>query len=185
MAIVGYARVSTRGQSYETQAIRLNAKGAEKIFSEKGSGQDGHRPELARCLEYLRDGDTLIVTKLDRLARSTSDLYRIMSALTEKNVGFKVLDDEFVDTTTRTGKLVLGVLALIAEFETDIRKERQLEGIAKAKTEGRIGGRPRIIDNSKRASIGELRSQGLSIRKIATEVGLSKTSVQKALSADN
>ncbi|TGT56612.1 recombinase family protein [Mesorhizobium sp. M00.F.Ca.ET.170.01.1.1] len=181
MAVIGYARVSTSGQGYETQVTRLEAHGAEKIFSEKKSGLDGKRPGLAQCLEYVREGDTLLVTKLDRLARSTADLYRIVTDLTEKGVAFKVLDDSLVDTTTRTGKLVLGILALIAEFETDIRRERQMEGIAKAKADGRIGGRPKVIDEAMELRISELRQGGLSIRKIAAEVGLSKASVQKVL----
>ncbi len=181
MAIVGYARVSSRGQDYDTQVSRLSASGAEKIFSEKKSGLDGKRPELARCIEYVREGDTLLVTKLDRLARSTADLYRIVTELGDKGVSFKVLDDPLVDTTSRTGKLVMGVLALIAEFEADIRKERQMEGIAKAKAEGRVGGRPKVIDEGMMTKIRDLRSGNLSIRKIAAEVGLSKASVQKAL----
>jgi DNA invertase Pin-like site-specific DNA recombinase len=97
------------------------------------SGVDAGRPELKRCLEYLREGDTLLVSKIDRLARSTSDLYRIVSLLAEKGVSFKVIDDPSVDTSSRTGKLVMGMLALIAEFENDIRRERQMDGIAKAK----------------------------------------------------
>ena len=182
MAVVGYARVSTSGQDYETQVERLKANGADKIFSEKKSGLDDKRPELLRCLEYVREGDTLIVTKLDRLARSTADLYRMVTELGEKGVAFKVLDDPLVDTTSRTGKLVMGVLALIAEFEADIRKERQMEGIARAKAEGRVGGRPKVIDSTMVARIVELRRGGnLSIRKIAAEVGLSKASVQKVL----
>ena len=85
---------------------------------------------------YLREGDTLVVTKLDRLARSTSDLYRIVSELTQRGVKFKVLDDPSIDTSSRTGKLVMGILALIAEFENDIRRERQQDGINKAKAAG-------------------------------------------------
>ncbi|RAZ78252.1 recombinase family protein [Mesorhizobium atlanticum] len=181
MAVVGYARVSTSGQDYATQVTRLNAEGADKIFSEKKSGVDGKRPELARCLDYVREGDTLLVTKLDRLARSTADLYRIVTHLSDKGVAFKVLDDNLVDTTTRTGKLVMGILALIAEFETDIRKERQMEGIAKAKAAGRVGGRPKTIDATMELRIVELRKHDLSIRRIAAEIGVSKASVQKVL----
>ncbi|KQU64843.1 resolvase [Aminobacter sp. DSM 101952] len=181
MAIVGYARVSTSGQDYETQVARLSAHGADKIFSEKKSGLDGKRPELSRCLEYIREGDALVVTKLDRLARSTADLYRIVSQLADKGVAFKVLDDDLVDTTTRTGKLVMGILALIAEFETDIRRERQMEGIARARAEGRMGGRPKMIDGAMEERIAELRQGNLSIRKIAAEIGVSKASVQKIL----
>jgi DNA invertase Pin-like site-specific DNA recombinase len=180
MTIVGYARVSTGQQDHSTQVERLKASGAEKVFSEKRSGLDGHRAELARCLEYVREGDTLVVTKLDRLARSTADLYRIVSGLQEKGVAFKVLDDGAVDTSTRTGKLVMGILALIAEFETAIRKERQMEGIAKAKAEGRTGGRPALLTDEVRQRIGHLRREGKSIRAIAAEVGLSKATVNKA-----
>lgn len=181
--LVGYARVSSTGQSYEAQVDRLHGAGAEKIFSEKRSGLDGKRDALRRCLDYVREGDTLVVTKLDRLARSTADLYRIVTALNEKGVAFRVLDDSQVDTTTRTGKLVMGILALIAEFEADIRRERQMEGIAKAKAEGRVGGRPRLVDDAVQAKIRKLRSDGLTVRQIAKEVGLSKSSVQKVLVA--
>src|SRR5689334_18109105 len=124
MAIVAYARVSTNQQDHGSQVERLKKAGADKVFSEKRSGLDGQRPELLRCLEYVRDGDILLVTKLDRLARSTSDLYAILRRLEDKGVAFKVLDDASVDTSTRTGKLVMGILALIAEFETEIRRER-------------------------------------------------------------
>jgi DNA invertase Pin-like site-specific DNA recombinase len=183
MTIVGYARVSSGQQSYETQVERLKGAGAIKIFTEKRSGLDGERTELGRCLDYVREGDTLVVTKLDRLARSTSDLYRIVTVLNDRGVAFKVLDDEAVDTSTRTGKLVLGILALIAEFETEIRRERQMEGIARAKAEGRVGGRPRQITPNVQEAIRKLRTDGLSIRKIAAEVGFSKASVQKVLAA--
>jgi DNA invertase Pin-like site-specific DNA recombinase len=119
--------------------------GCDKVFKEKRSGVDAGRPELRRCLEYLREGDTLLVTKIDRLARSTSDLYRIISQLAEKGVAFKVVDDPTIDTTSRTGKLVMGILALIAEFENDIRRERQMDGIAKAKERGtRFGRKPEL-----------------------------------------
>lgn len=183
MAVVGYARVSSTQQNYETQVERLKAAGAEKIFEEKKSGLDRERVELARCLDYVREGDVLLVTKLDRLARSTADLYAIITRLQAKGVGFKVLDDSAVDTTTRTGKLVMGILALIAEFETEIRKERQMEGIAKAKAEGRTGGRPRLLTDETVARVTQLRGDGLSIRKIAAEVGFSKATIQKLIEA--
>ena len=106
MATVGYARVSSVGQSLDVQLEKL--KGCDKVFKEKRSGVDTGRPALKQCLEFLRDGDTLLVTKIDRLARSTSDLYRIVSEFTERGVSFKVLDDPSIDTTSRTGKLVDG-----------------------------------------------------------------------------
>jgi DNA invertase Pin-like site-specific DNA recombinase len=140
---VGYARVSSTGQDLAVQLEKL--AGCDKIFKEKRSRVDTGRPELKRCLEYLREGDTLLVTKIDRLARSTSDLYRIISELADKGVAFKVTDDPTIDTASRTGKLVMGILALIAEFESDIRRERQMDGIAKAKERGtRFGRKPEL-----------------------------------------
>ena len=135
--------MSSTGQDLEVQFGKL--KDCNKVFKEKRSGVDAGRPELKRCLEYLREGDTLLVTKIDRLARSTSDLYRIISELAEKGVSFRVVDDPSIDTSSRTGKLVLGILALIAEFENDIRRERQMDGIAKAHDRGvRFGRKPRL-----------------------------------------
>src|SRR5262249_12797416 len=143
MTTVGYARVSSTGQDLEVQLEKLRT--CNKVFKEKRSGVDAGRPE--RCLEYLREGDTLVVTKLDRLARSTYDLYRIISQLAEKGVAFKVLDDPAIDTSSRTGKLVMGILALIAEFENDIRRERQMDGIKKAHERGvRFGRKPLLVD---------------------------------------
>lgn len=183
MAVVAYARVSTGQQDHAAQVDRLKAVGADKIFAEKRSGLDGDRPELTKCLEYVRDGDTLVVTKLDRLARSTSDLHRIVDGLTRKGVGFKVLDESAVDTTTRTGKFVMGILALIAEFETEIRRERQMEGIARAKAEGRTGGRPTLVTDAIRKAIVKKHKRGDSIRTIAAEVRLSKATVHKVVVA--
>jgi hypothetical protein len=108
------------------------------------------------------------------LARSTGDLYRIVTALQEKGVGFRVLDDPAVNTSSRTGQLVLGLLALMAEFETEIRRERQMEGIARAKAEGRVGGRPKKVTPDLEKRILKLRRDGSSIRSVAAEVGLSK-----------
>src|SRR5262245_21820277 len=180
--IIGYARVSSGGQDHTTQFDKLKAAGAEKIFQEKQSGLDKERPQLARCLEYVREGDVLIVTKLHRLARSAAHLHQIVETLDRKGVGFKVLDDPSLDTTTRTGKLVFGILASIAEFETALRKERQMEGIARAKAEGRTGGRPALVTQATMNEIRRLRNEEqLSIRKIAAQVGFSKATVQKEL----
>ena len=121
---------------------------------------DAGRPELKRCLEYLREGDTLLVTKIDRLARSTSDLYRIVSALAEKGAAFKVTDDPSIDTMSRTGKLVMGIIALIAEFEIDIRRERQMDGIAKAIERGVKFVRKRELTDERVKEIKTLREAG-------------------------
>ncbi len=134
-------------------------------------------------LEYLRDGDTLLVTKIDRLARSTSDLYRIISQLSEKGGSFKVLDDPAIDTTSRTGKLVMGILALIAEFENDIRRERQMDGIAKARDRGvRFGRKPLLVAETIK-KVRTLRKAGNAVPEIMQQTTLSKASVYRALSA--
>src|SRR6476646_1396758 len=140
MPIVGYARVSTTGQDLAVQLETLQTARCDKIFKEKRSGVDAGRPELKRCREYLREGDTLLVTKVDRLARSTSDFWTIIKELESKGASFRSLDDREVDTTSRNGRLLMSILSSIAEFETAIRHERQMEGIrraqAKAKKEG-------------------------------------------------
>src|SRR3990170_204838 len=174
MPTVGYARVSSTGQDLAVQLEKLEAAGCGKIFKENRSGVDAGRPELKRCLEYLREGDTLLVTKIDRLARSTSDLYRIIATLTEKGVAFKVTDDPTIDTTSRTGKLVLGILALIAEFENDIRRERQMDGIKKARERGiRFGRRPLLVSETIQ-QVRKLRKSGKTVPEIMRQMQLSK-----------
>jgi DNA invertase Pin-like site-specific DNA recombinase len=181
MTTVGYARVSSAGQDLAVQLEKL--KGCQKVFKEKRSGVDAGRPELNRCLEYLREGDTLLVTKIDRLARSTSDLYRIISQLAEKGVSFKVIDDPSIDTSSRTGKLVMGILALIAEFENDIRHERQMDGIGKARDRGvRFGRKPLLVTETIK-KVRKLRKAGKTVPEIMRQTSLSKASVYRALSA--
>ena len=180
MPTVGYARVSSTGQDLGVQLEKL--AGCDKVFKEKRSGVDAGRPELKRCLEYLREGDTLLVTKIDRLARSTSDLYRILSSLAEKGVCFKVIDDPSIDTTSRTGKLIMGILALIAEFENDIRRERQMDGIARAKDRGVRFGRKPELTPERIGQIKESREAGTTVPEIMRQMKLSKASVYRALS---
>jgi len=181
--MVGYARVSSTGQDLAIQLEKLAAAGVEleDVFKEKRTGTDRGRPQLQQCLAYVRKGDTLLVTKIDRLARSTSDLYGIVSQLKAKGVEFRVIDDPSIDTTSRTGKLVMGILALIAEFENDIRKERQLDGIAKAQERGvRFGAEPKLTDEIK-AQIRQLRQDGMTVPAIMKRTELSKASVYRAL----
>ena len=182
MAIVGYARVSSVGQSLEVQQGRLQAYGVDKLFEEKLSGVDAKRPKLKACLDYLREGDTLVVTKVDRLARSASDFHGILKMLSDKGAAFKALDDADADTTTRSGKLLLGLLALIAEFETEIRKERQVEGIAKAKARGVKFGRTLQVTPEKAAEVKAMR-ETMTVPEIIKTTGLSKASIYRALGA--
>jgi DNA invertase Pin-like site-specific DNA recombinase len=142
----GYARVSTIEQSNEIQIDQLTAAGCDKIFSEQKSGTNTeHRDQLAECLAYVREGDELVVVRLDRLARSTGDLLRIVETLEKKGVGFRCLLQP-IDTTTPHGRLFVTILAAMAAFETELRKERQMEGIAKAKATGIYKGRKPCVD---------------------------------------
>ena len=180
--LIGYARVSSTGQDHATQFERLKAHGCQKIYEEKQSGLDKDRPQLARALDKVREGDVLVVTKLDRLARSALHLHQIVDTLTAERAGLRVLDDSGIDTTSRSGKLLFGILASFAEFETALRKERQMEGIARAKAEGRTGGRPKKVDETE---IRRLRSEGLAVPQIVKQTGNSRAAVYRALGSAN
>jgi DNA invertase Pin-like site-specific DNA recombinase len=176
---IGYARVSSTGQSLEVQEDQLRAAGCDKLFSEKRSGTTmDWRQALEDAIEFAREGDTLLVTRLDRLARSGGDLQHIVSRLNAKGVGFRCLQQGAVDTTTGMGKLVLGILGAVAEFEADIRKERQLEGIAKAKAAGVYKGRKPSVDI---AAVKALKGSGKGPAEIAKELGIGRASVYRAL----
>ena len=178
--LVGYARVSTLDQDFTTQKDRLKSVGCKKIFSEKKSGvsQKG-RTALDDCEEYLREGDTLVITKIDRLARSARDLHNIVHSLESKGIALKVVDQN-IDTSTPTGKAFLGMLATFAEFETNIRKERQLEGIARAKEKGKYKGR-KATAQDKKPDMLKLLETGMTKPKIAKELGVSVASVYNVL----
>ncbi len=179
MTMVGYARVSSAGQSLEVQIDNLKNAGCKKVFSEKQSGASAtNRMALQEALEWLREDDTLVVTRLDRLARSGKDLHDIIHRLSGKQVGFQCLQQGAVDTTTSMGKLVLGILGAVAEFETDIRKERQREGIEKAKKRGVYKGRPASIDADK---VRELKAAGMGGAAIAKKMGIGRASVYRLL----
>nr|WP_166180072.1 recombinase family protein [Altererythrobacter segetis] len=181
--LVGYARVSSSGQSLDVQLEALKDAECEEIFAEKRTGTSTTgRTELNNALSFVRKGDTLVVTRLDRLARSAADLHRIVRQLTEKGVAFQCLQQSSIDTTTSTAKLLLGVLASIAEFEADIRRERQREGIERAKAAGVYKGRKPTVDA---AQVRALRNQGLGGTEIAKKLGIARASVYRALNAGN
>ena len=180
MAIVGYARVSSVGQSLDVQVEKLTEYGCEKIYKEKRSGTTADRPELKSSLDYVREGDTLVITKLDRLARSTFHLTQIVNGLEKKGVDFVVIDQQ-IDTSTPTGKLLFNVLASIAEFETQIRKERQVEGISKAKEKGvKFGAKPKLTETLIQ-EMSSKRKSGVLIKDLMSEYGLSKASVYRLI----
>ncbi|MDO6415945.1 recombinase family protein [Sphingomonas sp. BIUV-7] len=178
--LVGYARVSSSGQSLDVQEEALQEAGCEKVFAEKRSGSSvTGRSALADALDFVREGDVLMVTRLDRLARSAVDLHSIVARLSAKKVEFRCLQQGGMDTASSTGKLLLGMLASIAEFETDIRRERQREGIDRAKANGVYRGRKPSIDA---ALIRSLRDQGIGATEIAKQIGVGRASVYRVLS---
>lgn len=140
MATIGYARVSTTDQNLDAQLAQLQAAGCDRVYQEKESGAKADRPELTSMLDYARQGDTVVVCKLDRIARSTKHLLNIVDTLQDKGVTFKALNID-LDTSTATGKLMLTMLGAIATFEREMMLERQLEGIAQAKEAGVYKGR--------------------------------------------
>ena len=180
MAVIGYGRVSTTGQSLEIQETKLKDYGVDKIFVEKMSGTTATRPQLKACLEYVREGDTLVICKLDRLARSVSHLHSIVKDLDSRGVGFKVLD-QAIDTTTKEGRLMFSILASIAEFETELRAERTQEGRAAALAKGvKFGAKPKLTP----AQIEEMntkRAAGILIKDLMTEYKISKATVYRLL----
>ena len=181
MAVVGYARVSSVGQSLEVQQEKLVSYGVDKLFAEKLSGTTAARPELKSCLDYVREGDVLVITKLDRLARSTLHLHKIVNDLNERGVGFKVLDQS-IDTTTKEGRLLFSILASLAEFETELRAERTNEGRIAAMERGvKFGAKPKLTENQI-TEMKQKRSQGVLIKDLMNEYKLSKASVYRLMS---
>lgn len=182
--LVGYARVSTTDQvaGLEAQERDLLATGCNKLFTERVSSV-AQRDQLAAALEFVREGDSLLVTRLDRLARSTADLLTIIATLEEKGVALRILDfgGQAVDTQSPSGKLIVTMFGAVAQFERELLLQRQREGIAKARTEGRYKGRAptaRLLA----PKVHELRSTGLRAHDIAAKLGVSRSSVYRILS---
>jgi DNA invertase Pin-like site-specific DNA recombinase len=147
MPIVAYARVSTDGQTLEHQIAALKKAGARKVFAEKQSGARSDRPQLKKCIGALGPGDKLLVTRLDRLARSTRDLLNALHQISEKGAAFRSLGDPWADTTSPHGRLMLTVLDGLAEFERSLIIARTGEGRRRAMANGVVFGRPRLLDN--------------------------------------
>ena len=180
MANYGYARVSTTDQDLSIQEDALRAAGCETIRAEKVSGASrAGRQELDNMLLFLRDGDTLMVTRIDRLARSVYDLQGIVRELTDKGVTLRATEQP-IDTGTAAGKCFLDMLGVFAEFETNLRRERQMEGIAKAKARGVYKGRKPTIDA---VEVQRLKSGGMGATAIATQLGIGRASVYRVLAS--
>lgn len=179
---VGYARVSSYGQSLEVQLEKLEKAGCTRVFEEKRSGKALlKREQLKACLDFVREGDVLYVSKLDRLARNVRDLLNLAGRLEEKGVGLHVLDQN-VDTTTSTGRLLFHMLGVIAEFENEIRKERQLEGIKKAQDKGiKFGAKRKLSDEQVDALRATAKARDKPLTEIAKEFEISRASLYRYL----
>ena len=179
--LVGYARVSSLGQNLDSQLEILNKNGCEKIFQEKKSGsKTNNRPVLNEALEFVREGDIFIVTRLDRCSRSVLDLYKVMNELESKGVSFKATEQEF-DTSSSTGRLTIGLLSVVAAFELDLRAERQADGIATAKSKGVKFGRTAKMSKDDVLKALEMKNQGISNQSIADEFNVGRSTLLKYL----
>ncbi len=178
MTKIGYARVSTSEQDTSIQVTALEAAGCEIIRQEKRSGTSTvGRQELEAILDFIREGDTLVVTRIDRLARSIGDLQQIVVQLAAKGAKLQATEQP-IDTSTAAGKAFLDMLGVFAEFETNLRRERQMEGIAKAKAEGKYRGRRPSVDQVK---VRQFRDAGMGATEIAKVLGIARASVYRAL----
>ena len=178
MTVIGYARVSTTDQNLEIQIAALKAAGCDVIRSEKRSGTSTKgRTELQTVLDFVREGDALVVTRIDRLARSIGDLQDIVRAVKAKGASLKATEQP-IDTKTAAGKAFLDMLGVFAEFETNLRRERQAEGIAKAKAAGVYKGRRPSIDVVK---VQDMKKKGLGASEIAKALNIGRASVYRAL----
>ena len=178
MPVIGYARVSTTDQNLELQEAALRAAGCEVIRSEKRSGTTtAGRDELRTVLDFLRKDDVLMVTRIDRLARSIGDLQDIVRAVKARGASLKATEQP-IDTSTAAGKCFLDMLGVFAEFETNLRRERQLEGIADAKARGVYKGRKASIDPDQ---VRKMKSDGMGPSAIAKTLKIGRASVYRAL----
>jgi DNA invertase Pin-like site-specific DNA recombinase len=176
---IGYARVSTQDQNPALQLDALNAAKCERIFTEKASGAQRDRPELKAALDYIRPGDTLVVWKLDRLARSMKQLVDTIEMLNAKGIGFRSLT-EAIDTTTPGGKLVFHIFGALAEFERSIIRERTKAGLAAARARGKLGGRPRSWNEADIAAAKALlRDPNIGVEEAAKRLGVAPSTLYR------
>lgn len=170
--MIGYARVSTVDQNLELQIQELEKTGCEKIYREHISGRKEDRPELTKVLDDLRKGDALVVWKLDRLARTVKQLIAIVEELSNKGINFISITDK-IDTSTTAGKFFFHVMSALAEMEANLIRERTMAALAVAKSQGRVGGRKKLMTDSKIESAKKLLSDGIAAREVAKNLGIS------------
>ena len=181
---LGYARVSNQDQNLALQLDALKTAGCDKVYQEKVSGATAERPELIKLLEMIREGDTLVIWKLDRLGRSLAHLIGLVTDLEQRHVGLLSLNDP-VDTTTAQGRLIFRIFASLAEFEREVIRERTLAGLASARRRGQLLGRPKGLSKAaeQKARIAEslYKEEKYSVEQIARELTISKTTLYKYL----
>lgn len=180
MVNIGYARVSTSDQDTALQVKALEEFGCDTIYKDKASGAKTDRPELNKALSYLREGDVLVVWKLDRLGRSVKHLIEIVNDLEIRKVGFKSITEN-IDTTTPGGKLVFHLFGALAQFERDLIRERTNAGLKAARDQGRVGGRPKSMTEDKLKKAKEHLNNGLNVREAAARIKVSATTLYNAL----
>lgn len=178
---IGYARVSTQEQNLDAQLDALKSANCEQVFQEKFTGKQRERPELNICIRTLREGDVLVVWKLDRLARSLKDLVEIISQLDERKVGFKSLT-EAIDTTSAGGRLIFHIFGALAEFEHNLIRERTLAGLAAARARGRKGGRkPSMSEHDVKKAAAMLKDPQITKTEVAEHFKVSRLTLNKSL----
>jgi len=177
---LGYARVSTYGQTLDTQLEQLGACGCEKVYREKASGARADRRELLKLLKEVAAGDTVAVTRIDRLARSTFDLFAIVKRIVDAGAQFRSLAEPWADTGTSTGRLMIAVLGGLADVERDLIRTRTAEGRARAKGRGQHMGRPSKLTAAQRVEARERREQGATLRELARSYDVSLSAISRA-----
>jgi DNA invertase Pin-like site-specific DNA recombinase len=183
--LIGYARVSTNEQNLDLQKDALEKAECERIFVEQMSGSSSNRPELNKTIDMLREGDTLVVWRLDRLGRSLKHLIELITILEERKVGFKSLT-ESIDTTTSGGKLIFHIFGALAEFERNLIRERTNAGLSAARARGRKGGRPMFLDSRKREVAIQLYNEKKhTIKEICQIMGISKPTLYSYINKAN
>ena len=177
MAVIGYARISTHEQTLDLQRDAMHSVGVDCIYEDQLIGKSIERPELQQCLKALREGDTLVVWRLDRLGRTLRDLIRIVNELDSRGIKFRSLT-ESIDTSGPAGKLCFHLFAALAEFERELIKERTLAGLAAARKRGHVGGRPRIFDEKmQRAALAMLSDKPMTVTEVAKHFDVSRSTI--------
>ena len=181
-SVVGYARVSTREQNPEAQEAELRAAGATRVFVDRGeSSRVRDRPQWIACLDYLRDGDTLVVRRLDRIAGSEKMAIETINDLAERGVNIRSLTEPDIDTTTPMGRALFGIVAVFAQLRVDTIRENTRRGLEHARAQGRAGGRPSVMTPKRVAGAAQMRGEGKTLAHIAAVLGVGKSTVARAL----